>query len=173
MRNIFHTLAMYNRSVNEAMMELLNGLSREQIMADTKAFFHSIFETFMHNIATDLVWLRRFQAIYPDTKCLKDNALLSLDDHQIREKTKGDLRYIFELRKQVDALIEEFIHEINDQDFIRGIQYKNIRGEQMDKLLWQVLLHWFVHQTHHRGNISVMLDMIGVNNDFSSLISRV
>ncbi len=173
MRNVFQTLAMYNRSVNEGMMDLLGGLSKEQIMADTKAFFHSIFETFMHNVTTDLIWLRRFREIYPNIKCLKGNAILSLDDRQIRIRIDDDLRNIFELRKQIDALIEEFIHEINDQDFIRGVQYKNIRGEQMDKLLWQVLLHWFLHQTHHRGNISVMLDTIGVTNDFSSLISRV
>ncbi len=173
MRNIFQTLAMYNRSVNRSVMDLLGGLSKEQVMMDTKAFFHSIFETFMHNVTTDLIWLRRFQAIYPNIKCLKENALLALEDQHIREEIEGDHRRIFEIRDQIDTLIEEFIHEINDQDFIRAIQYKNIRGEQMEKLLWQALLHWFLHQTHHRGNISVMLDMLGVNNDYSSLITRV
>jgi uncharacterized damage-inducible protein DinB len=173
MRNIFQTLAMYNRSVNQSVMDLLGKLSKEQVLMDTKAFFHSIFETFMHNVTTDLVWLKRFEGIYPNIKCLKGNTLLSLDDQQIRKKVEGDHRNIFEIRTQIDALIEEFIHEINDQDFIRVIQYKNIRGEQMEKLLWQALLHWFLHQTHHRGNISVMLDALGVNNDYSSLISRV
>ncbi len=173
MRNIFQTLAMYNRSVNQSVMDLLGGLQNEQVMADTKAFFHSIFGTFMHNVTTDLIWLRRFESIYPDMKCLKGNSLLSLDDQQIRKKAEEDHRNIFGIRMQIDTLIEEFIHEINDQDFIRAIQYKNFRGEQMEKLLWQALLHWFLHQTHHRGNISVMLDMLGVNNDYSSLISRV
>ncbi|HOT44225.1 MAG TPA: DinB family protein [Spirochaetota bacterium] len=173
MRNIFQTLAMYNRSVNQHVMDLLGGLSRDQVMTDMKAFFHSLFETFMHNLNTDLIWLRRFEGIYPNIKCLRGNAFLALDDGQIRKNAESDFRNIFEIRKRLDALIEEFIHEINDRDFIRAIQYKNIRGEQMEKLLWQVLLHWFLHQTHHRGNISVMLDMIGVNNDFSSLISRV
>lgn len=173
MRNIFKTLAMYNRSVNQSMMDLLGGMTDEQVKADMKAFFHSIFETFMHTLNTDLVWLRRFEVIYPDLKCLKGNAFLALEDRQIRKNAEGSFRNLFETRKHIDALIEEFIHEINDQDFIRAIQYTNIRGEHMEKLLWQALLHWFLHQTHHRGNISVMLDMLGVSNDYSSLISRV
>lgn len=173
MKNIFQTLAMYNRSVNQSMIDLLGPMPREQVMMDTKAFFHSIFETFMHNLNTDLVWLRRFEGIYPNIKCLRGNAILALEDRQIRKNAEGDFRNIFEIRRHIDALIEEFIHEITDQDLIRAIQYKNIRGVLMEKLLWQALLHWFLHQTHHRGNISVMLDMLGVNNDYSSLISRV
>ena len=95
MRNIFQTLAMYNRSVNQSMMDLLGGLSKEQVMMDTKAFFHSIFETFMHNVTTDLIWLRRFEGIYPNIKCLKGNALLSLEDRQIRKKIEGGLPEYF------------------------------------------------------------------------------
>ncbi len=173
MRNIFQTLAMYNRSVNQNVMDLLGGLPKEQVMKDTGAFFHSIYETFMHNLTTDLIWLRRFERIYPGIKCLNGNAFLALEDQQIRKNAEGDFWNIFEIRKHIDALIEEFIHEINDQDFIRAIQYKSYKGEQMEKLLWQALLHWFLHQTHHRGNISVMLDMLGVNNDYSSLITKV
>ncbi len=36
-----------------------------------------------------------------------------------------------------------------------------------------VFLHLFNHQTHHRGQISVLLDQLGVENDYSNLISKV
>ena len=173
MKNIFQALALYNKSVNETLMGLLKGLSKDQIMMETKAFFHSIYETFVHTVTTDLIWLRRYEKIYPDIKCLKSNELLSLDDVSMRKEFGKDYRAAFEIRKRADALIEEFIHEINEQNFIRAIQYKNYKGEHVEKILWQALLHWFNHQTHHRGNISVMLDFLGVDNDFSSLITRV
>jgi uncharacterized damage-inducible protein DinB len=39
--------------------------------------------------------------------------------------------------------------------------------------LWQLLMQWFNHQTHHRGQASVQLDELGVENDFSGLQDRI
>jgi uncharacterized damage-inducible protein DinB len=36
-----------------------------------------------------------------------------------------------------------------------------------------MLLTIFNHQTHHRGGISVMLDMADVKNDFSGTLARI
>jgi uncharacterized damage-inducible protein DinB len=35
------------------------------------------------------------------------------------------------------------------------------------------LWHIFNHQTHHRGMISLYLDMMGIDNDFSGLLPLV
>src|SRR4030067_3228749 len=131
MKNIFQAFARYNRGVNETLMELLNNLPEGQIMAETKAFFHSIYETFVHNVTTDLIWLRRYEKIYPDIKCLKNNEFLSRDEVTMRKDFAKDYRAAFETRKKADSLIEEFIHEINEQDFIREIQYRNFKGENI------------------------------------------
>ncbi len=53
------------------------------------------------------------------------------------------------------------------------INYKNYKGDDVEKEVWKILLQWFNHQTHHRGQISVLLDMIGENNDYSSLLARI
>ncbi|OHD62785.1 MAG: hypothetical protein A2176_14915 [Spirochaetes bacterium RBG_13_51_14] len=173
MKNIFQSLALYNRSVNASLMELLKGLTKEQMIMETKAFFHSVFETFMHSVTTDCIWLRRFEKHQPELKCLQGNALLAADDRTIRKEIDDDYRKVFDIRKELDGLIESFMHEMNDQDFIRAMQYRNYKGEEVNRLVWQLLLHWFNHQTHHRGNISVLLDFMGVANDFSSLIPRI
>jgi uncharacterized damage-inducible protein DinB len=50
------------------------------------------------------------------------------------------------------------------------LRYQDIRGKQQEKPAWRALLHFFNHQTHHRGQVSVLLDQMSVTNDFSNLI---
>jgi uncharacterized damage-inducible protein DinB len=42
----------------------------------------------------------------------------------------------------------------------------------MQKPSWLVLLHMFNHQTHNRGQIALILDQMGVDNDYSGIIGK-
>ena len=53
------------------------------------------------------------------------------------------------------------------------MKYKNYKGEDIKKEVWKTLLHWFNHQTDHRGQISVLLDMIEIDHDYSSVVTRI
>ncbi|MFW5688300.1 MAG: DinB family protein [Spirochaetota bacterium] len=43
-------------------------------------------------------------------------------------------------------------------------------GERVRQPRWQLLLHMFNHETHHRGAISQFLDEHDVANDYSNLV---
>ena len=51
----------------------------------------------------------------------------------------------------------------------KRLRYKNFKGIDQDRELGGLILHVFNHQTHHRGMISLYLDMLGKENDFSNL----
>ena len=53
------------------------------------------------------------------------------------------------------------------------LQYKNWDGKEMQKPSWLVLLHMFNHQTHNRGQIALILDQMGVDNDYSGIIEKI
>jgi uncharacterized damage-inducible protein DinB len=70
-------------------------------------------------------------------------------------------------------VILQFIEELDENKLKSAFKYKNFKGEDMEGTLWKILLQWFNHQTHHRGQISVLLDMLGVDNDYSSMLGRI
>jgi len=173
MKTIFQAFAKYNHSVDLSILELVEPLTEEKIRAKTKAFFPSIYETMNHNLLSDLFWLKRFSAGFKDSKALSSSEVVSLDFKGLRTELEGDYTKLFQYRKQADEAILQFIEEIDENKLNSVFKYKSFKGEDMENILWKILLQWFNHQTHHRGQISVLLDMIEVNNDYSSMLTRI
>ena len=80
---------------------------------------------------------------------------------------------MFQHGRKADETISQLIGEIDENQLNSAVKYKNFKGDEVEGLLWKILLQWFNHQTHHRGQISVLLDMIDVKNDYSSMMNRI
>jgi uncharacterized damage-inducible protein DinB len=173
MKNLFQAFARYNGSVNQSILELVEPLKKDQIMMKTKAYYPSIFETLLHNLIADLNWLRRYRDALKENKALNNGKPLSLEEKGLRKEFESDYTKFFQYRKQVDELMIQFVNELDESKMDLVIKYKNYKGEEIEKELWKTLLHLFNHQTHHRGQVSVLLDLIGIDHDYSSLVSRI
>ena len=172
MKALFQAYAKYNGSVNQSILELLRPLKKEQIMMETKAYYPSIFETLFHIFSGDLTWLRRYRDVLKENKPLSSEAV-SLEVKNLRKELESDYTKLFQYRNQLDDVIRQFVNEMDESKLNAIVRYKNLKGEEIEKELWKTLLHWFNHQTHHRGQISVLLDLIGVDHDYSSLVTRI
>jgi uncharacterized damage-inducible protein DinB len=62
---------------------------------------------------------------------------------------------------------------VTPENLSKRLRYKDFKGIEQDLELGGLILHMFNHQTHHRGMISLYLDMLGKENDFSSLLALV
>jgi uncharacterized damage-inducible protein DinB len=173
MKAIVQALAKYNASVNQSVLELLEPLNKEQIMMETKAYYPSLFETVLHILIGDIHWLRRYKDTFKENKALSNTPLISLEEKSLRKEFESDYTKLFQYRKEMDDVIIQFVNELDESHFHSVIKYKNYRGEDIEKEAWKTLLHWFNHQTHHRGQLSVLLDMVGVDHDFSSMATRI
>jgi len=60
-----------------------------------------------------------------------------------------------------------------ESDLEKIISFANAKGEMVNKNVGGSILHMFNHQTHHRGMISIYLDMMKIDNDFSGLLQLV
>ena len=62
-----------------------------------------------------------------------------------------------------DAGIEAFFQKIDDHFLTRKLAYTNSRGIDCVDAAAPAVLHFFNHQTHHRGQVHVMLSQTEVS----------
>lgn len=163
--DIFRTLAWYNTRVNDAMAAVLEPHADLDVEPGA-THYGSILGLLSHVSLSDITWLRRAGA-HAETV---DTAPLDLQYGSVAEQPFSDLGAWRTHRAALDAAIEEWTSRFGSKDVARTITYRNSRGREFHQPLWQILLHMFNHQTHHRGQIAQVLDNRGVENDFSNLI---
>jgi uncharacterized damage-inducible protein DinB len=163
----FTLLARYNRGVNEKMGDILRSLSDEDWNREFKGFFPSIRSVCSHIYICDFVWLKRFGGL---------REFGTLKAALFGEKIGfGDLLFpgreaYFSARPVLDEKIAAFMAEVTDADIPRMLKYSDSHGTVMERPFGHVLLQIFNHQTHHRGMISLYLEFLGRENDFSGVM---
>jgi uncharacterized damage-inducible protein DinB len=164
----FAFLAKYNAHVNNAMFSYISKLSDEEWKKEFPGFYKSVKQLCNHIYIADFNWLKRFGLVrqfkYLENPILKSEltpaseAFVSIDDYNIK-------------RKELDLLINEFVSELTQEDLKKVITYKNLKGEPQTRNAGGSAMHIFNHGTHHRGMISLYLELLGHSNDFNSLIA--
>ena len=69
----------------------------------------------------------------------------------------------------MDNIIVDFINEITKTDLEKTVKFVNHKGLTLEKRMDVILIHMFNHDTHHRGMISLYLEALGKENDYSGL----
>lgn len=147
--NPYRSLARYNRWANERLYNACSGLSDQQRREDRAAFFASIHGTLNHILLGDRIWLKRFAGgTAPST---------GLDAILYQEFTE-----LQAAREVEDLAIEAMVAGLEPGFEQRRIRYKNNQGLWYEDPLDLLLLHFFNHQTHHRGQVHDLICQIGV-----------
>lgn len=159
-------LARYNVHANTEMGRTLAHLGDEEWNQALGGYYPSIRSLCSHLFVSDLAWLRRFATL----------RLFAFADHPIfqRNPVWGELlfpsfRDYDADRKALDECLTKLTEEVAPDDLANRLHYKNFKGINQERELGGLILHMFNHQTHHRGMISLYLDMLGKENDFSNL----
>jgi uncharacterized damage-inducible protein DinB len=174
MKEIFQAYATYNARTNDIILGLMGGMGQEALCHDYGAYFHSLTEVMLHTMASDAKWLGRMAA-FRETP---GQAALASEAESFKQALKADPAFAFiereriaDLRRRLDAEIKSTIEAI-DEEALAG-DFEIAFGPGRLRLpLWKLLLQWFNHHTHHRGQVSAMLDMAGVEHDFSLIIDK-
>ncbi|MER2492751.1 DinB family protein [Catenovulum sediminis] len=136
------------------------------------AFFGSIIGTLNHVLVGDIIWLKRF-AEHP-------SELNSLNYVRTLDKPKSldtILHHEFEAleitRSKIDLIIKDFTQELSNDVLSSNLTYSNTKGEMFNKNLGYLVQHFFNHQTHHRGQISTLLNQVGIDLGVTDLVARI
>lgn len=165
---LFQTLAQYNKIANADMIEILEKLDTQVLIADVGSYYHSILGILNHVIIGDYTWLKRLHQNHFGEEII----FSELEQVKLTTIVYQDLDKLTVVRKIIDESLILAVKALETADPQSRIIYHNMKGEKQDKELGNVLAHIFMHQTHHRGNISMILDQNKIENDYSNLIWR-
>jgi len=145
----FQMLARYNRIANERLYASCAQLDDAEYRKKRAGSFGSIHGLLNHILLGDRRWLGLFQNGERITPPL--NQILYDDFSSLRSA-----------RAQEDARIETFFSGIDAAFWSRSFAYTNNRGKDYVETAHVACSHLFNHQTHHRGQVHVMLSQTTV-----------
>jgi uncharacterized damage-inducible protein DinB len=138
-------LAAYNGWANGLLYAAAARLPDADYRADRGAFFKSVHGTLNHLLVADRIWMRRFTGAGEAPNRL--DAIL-FDD-------LGSLRAA---REAEDERIGSYVGGLSEKQLAGVIRYRTITNPaDIEQPLLPALLHFFNHQTHHRGQVHCLL----------------
>lgn len=162
-------LAAYNASMNRKLYDAAGALSPADVSADRGAYFGSILGTLNHLVAGDTIWLTRF-AQHPSQFVALDHLRKTPAPTSLTQSFGDTLPALLAARLRLDDTITTLAHELRQPDLDQPLTYRNTRGTAFQRHFGSLLLHFFNHQTHHRGQASTLLTQAGARIDDTDLL---
>jgi uncharacterized damage-inducible protein DinB len=144
-------MADYNAEMNRRLYAAAARLTDAERRADRGAFWQSIHGTLVHLVWADTQWMSRFDGWPKPEVGLKQSAGM-VDDFaalQARRET-GDAAIIDWSRRVDDAWLAD------DLVWFSGAANRDMRAPK-----GPLVVHFFNHQTHHRGQAHALLTAAG------------
>lgn len=145
----FRMLARYNCLANERLYEACSRLRDAEYRQQRKGSFGSIHALLNHILLGDRIWLARFEGGGQSTPAL--NTILHEEFAELRAA-----------RADQDARIEAFFRDARPDFLTHKLRYVNSKGVERADDAGMAVAHFFNHQTHHRGQVHVMLAQTAV-----------
>ncbi len=144
-------MAQYNRWMNEKLMATCSQLSDKERKQPRRAPFGSIHGLWNHLLLCDRLWLARFESSSLPYNTLDYEICADWNDLQAERALTDDAIDAF-----VETLTAEKLHSM-----LRFISVSNPQPRQLP--LWIAVQHFFNHQTHHRGQITALIEQAGLD----------
>lgn len=165
-------MADYNRWMNRKVYEAAGTLSDAELSVDRQAFFGSILGTLNHLVLGDTVWLKRFARHPAGHSALQPLSAIAMPA-ELTQLAFADLRELVARRTWLDQLIIDWAHSLCEPDLDHRLHYHNMRGMAANKPFFNLVLHFFNHQTHHRGQATTLLTQAGVDVGDTDLLALI
>lgn len=149
MKRHFEMFAAYNRWANGRVYAAAEDLAEDELDRNMGAFFGSALGTLNHILVADRIWMKRFTG--------EGEAPASLD-----ALLYPALAPLTAARKAEDERIMSFIGGLSDKELAGRFTYMTVSDMRtVSQRLAPALAHFFNHQTHHRGQLHMILTALG------------
>ncbi len=165
-------MANYNAWMNAKAYEAAAKLSPDALALDRKAFFKSILGTLNHIVVGDTLWLKRF-AMHPSKHGVLDPVRAMAAPTALNQILFQDLPALAAHRKLLDGVISAWATSLTESDLRHLLLYANTQGQQFQRRFSSLVMHFFNHQTHHRGQVTTLLMQAGQDVGVTDLLALI
>jgi len=151
-------MARYNRWMNRNLYDCGARLTDTERKEDVGAFFKSIHGTLNHLLVGDSVWMGRFQGpVFLPTS--------------LAQELHADFTELRRARAAMDARILEWATNLTDAVLASELRYTSIVNPAPRSMPMSLaVMHFFNHQTHHRGQVTTLLMQRGIDPGVTDLM---
>lgn len=154
------TMARYNSWQNAQLMPVLQSMPSADLKENRGAFFGSIMATVNHLLWGDTMWMSRFD---PSVDQPTVGVAKSVNFHRSIGSWSAD-------RSRMDGKIQFWADGLRSVDLQGDLTwYSGSVGREISAPLAETVVHFFNHQTHHRGQVHAMLTAAGQKAPVSDL----
>jgi len=170
MKEVFLAFAKYNEEANKTIAGILGKLPNEEREKNRKSYYGSLSGLFNHNVGAT----RFFLSLFTDAVSGNAEAMKALKPLAKTKDLKGKLSEeqwakLVSFGKIADKALVDFVAALKDSDFEAQVKLEWYKGKPPSVPLRFMLQQLTVHNTHHRGQISQILDSLKIDNDYSGI----
>jgi uncharacterized damage-inducible protein DinB len=146
---LFSKLSDYNHWMNRKLFAVCEPIPDAVRKRNMHAFFGSVHGTLNHLLLADRLWMSRFQQTSFTFRSLDQELYSSFSELQHeREKT--------------DQEISDWISSLDESELERSMSFVAVVTQKSHRFkMADALFHFFNHQTHHRGQLTTLLNQLG------------
>jgi uncharacterized damage-inducible protein DinB len=170
MKELFVTFAKYNEEANKAVTGILGKMSNEDREKNRKSFYGSLSGLSRHLLGATVFFLGMIKdsasknaaavkAVAPLAKIEMFKGKLTPEQW---EKTAAGI-------KAADKAYVNFVAALSEKDLEAPVKVAWYGGKPSEVPLYFMLQQLVSHGTHHRGQISQILDSLKIDNDYSGI----
>lgn len=167
-------LSRYNQWMNAKLYGAAAKLPPDELARDRGAFFGSILGTLNHIMIADTIWLKRFSG-HPAQHSALETLRNIEQPKSLNQVLLNDFANMAAERQRLDDVIIAWCLQLAAEDLHHELTYQNMQGETATKAFGSLMLHFFNHQTHHRGQTTTLLSQQGLDigvTDLAALIEN-
>jgi uncharacterized damage-inducible protein DinB len=171
MKQVFVTFAKYNAEADKAVVSILDKLSNEDREKNRKSYFKSLSGLARHILGGTAFFLDLIKDAVPqNAKALKAlGPLAKIEDLKEKKLDEEGWKKVTAGIKAVDKAFVEFVSALSDTDMEAPLKIDWYKGKPVAVPLYFMLQQLVAHNTHHRGQISQILDSLNIDNDYSGI----
>jgi len=165
-------LSRYNQWMNDKLYNTAAQLPADELARDRGAFFGSLLGTLNHIVVADIIWLQRFSDHPMQHPALAEIRAMP-KPQALTQILLNDFTTLSAERRRLDGTIIAWCEQLDASDLDHKLAYRNMKGVAAVKNFGSLMLHFFNHQTHHRGQATTLLSQQGLDVGATDLLALI